>query len=158
MITATPVGGDRLAARFDAMPRALAASLAAEAARLGEELRDAVERNLSGAVLQRRSGRLARSIAVSAEPSGGRVAVSLAGDAPYAGVQEYGGTIPPREILPRSARALAFRWQGRLRFFARVELPPVRVPERSFLRSALDEMAPEIRAALTDAAVRAVTT
>lgn len=149
-------GGNVLAARLDAMPRALAAGLAQEAGRLSEELRAAVEHNLSGAVLQQRSGRLAGSIALAVAQSGGAVTATIDSDAPYAAIHEYGGTIPAREILPRNARALAFPWRGRARFFKRVGLPPVRMPERSFMRSALAEMAPEIRGALEAAMLRAV--
>jgi hypothetical protein len=58
--------------------------------------------------------------------------------------------------LPQSARALAFPWRGRQRFFKRVQLPAVAMPERSFMRSALDETAPEIRAALEAAAAEAM--
>lgn len=150
-------GLEALAGRLEAMPEKLAAALGEEAARLGEELRGAVERNLSGGVLQQRSGRLAGSIDVSVERSGAAVSATVGSDAPYAAIHEYGGVIPAHEILPRSARALAFPWQGRERFFKRVELPAVQMPERSFLRSALAEMAPEIRAALAAAVSRAVT-
>jgi phage gpG-like protein len=156
VITAAVVGADALAGRLEAMPRRLASALAQEASRLGEELRAAVERNLSGGVLQQRSGRLASSIAMSVALSGGAVRATLGSDVPYAAIHEYGGVIPAHQILPKSARALAFPWQGRGRLFRRVEMPPVRMPERSFLRSALAEMEPEIRAAMADAASRAV--
>lgn len=154
---ATIEGLEALAGRLEAMPATLAAALGEEAAWLGDELRAAVERNLSGGVLQQRSGRLAGSIDVSVERSGGAVSATVGTDVPYAGIHEYGGVIPAHEILPRSARALAFPWQGRERFFKRVELPAVQMPERSFLRSALAEMAPEIGAAMAAAVSRAVT-
>ena len=154
---ATIEGLDVLAARLEAMPGKLAAALGEEAARLGEELRAAVEQNLSGGVLQQRTGRLAGSIDVSVQRSGTGVSATVGSDVPYAAIHEYGGVIPAREILPTSARALAFPWQGRERFFKRVELPAVQMPERSFLRSALAAMAPEIRAAMAAAASRAVT-
>jgi len=154
---ATIEGLDALAGRLEAMPGKLAAALGEEAARLGEELRAAVERNLSGGVLQQRTGRLAASIDASVERSGAAVLATVGTDVPYAAIHEYGGVIPAHEILPKSARALAFPWQGRERFFKRIELPPVQMPERSFLRSALVEMAPEIRAAMAAAVNRAVT-
>jgi len=156
VIAASVIGGAALAARLDAMPRAIAANLAREATRLGDALRARVERNLSGAVLQRRSGRLAGSIDVSVEANGGAVGVTLGSDVPYAAIHEYGGLIPARTELPKSARALAFPWQGRVRFFRRVEVPPVQMPERSFLRSALAEMAPDIRAGLAGAVAGSV--
>lgn len=154
---ATIEGLDAVAERLDALPGKLTAALAVEAARLGQELRTAVERNLGGGVLQQRSGRLAASIDVSVERRGAAVSAAVGTDVPYAAIHEYGGVIPAREILPRSARALAFPWQGRGRFFKRIELPAVQMPERSFLRSALAQMAPDIRAALAAAVSRAVT-
>jgi phage gpG-like protein len=154
---ATIEGGDTLATRLEAMPDKLAVALREEAGRLGDELRATVVRNLSGGVLQQRTGRLAGSIDVSVEQNGAAVSAKLGTDVPYAAIHEYGGMIPAREILPQSARALAFPWQGRVRFFKRVELPPVQMPERSFLRSALAEMEPEIRSAMAAAVSRAVT-
>ncbi|HEY1794915.1 MAG TPA: HK97-gp10 family putative phage morphogenesis protein [Stellaceae bacterium] len=156
-MAATIEGLEALVGRLEAMPGKLTAALGDEAARLGEALRAAVERNLSGAVLQQRSGRLASSIDVSIERTGSAVSATVGSDVPYAAIHEYGGVIPAHEILPKSARALAFPWQGRERFFKRVELPAVQMPERSFMRSALAEMAPEIRAAMAAAANRAVT-
>jgi phage gpG-like protein len=157
MISVSTAGLDAEIGRLGALPQTLAARLAQEVERLGDVLRDRVERNLSGAVLQRRSGRLAGSIAVSVERAGAAVGASVTSDSPYAAIHEYGGTIPARTILPSSARALAFPWRGQQRFFRRVSLPAVTLPERSFMRRALDETAPEIRAAIADAALQAMT-
>jgi phage gpG-like protein len=151
------IGGlDALSGRLAALPQTLADRLAVEVERLGGVLRDRIERKLSGEVLQRRSGRLAESIAVSVERSGLSVSATISSDAPYAAIHEYGGTIPGRTILPQSARALAFPWHGQQRFFKRVTVPAVAMPERSFMRSALAEAAPEIRAALEAAISEAV--
>jgi len=119
-------------------------------------LRDRVERNLSGAVLQQRSGRLAASIAVDVERSGLAATATVSSGSPYAAIHEYGGVIPARTILPQNARALAFPWRGQQRFFKRVQLPAVTMPERSFMRAALDETAPELRAAIEAAANEAL--
>jgi phage gpG-like protein len=144
-------GADALAARLEKMPEAAKQRVVQEIDRLSQELRDRVQRKLSGEVLQRRSGRLAASIDVALTQSGGAIGASLSIDVEYAAIHEYGGTIGARRILPQSARALAFPWKGQQRFFTRVELPAVTMPERSFLRSALDEMTPAIRAAIENA-------
>ena len=154
-MTVTVEGIGALNARLDALPETIAARLAQELARLGDVLRDRVERNLSGGVLQRRSGRLVASIAVDVERTGLGASVSVSSDAPYAAIHEYGGTIPARTILPQSARVLAFPWRGQQRFFKRVSLPAVTMPERSFMRSALAEVEPEIEAAIAAAAAEA---
>lgn len=156
MISASTDTLDAEIGRLGALPQTLAARLGEEVARLGGVLRDRVERNLSGAVLQRRSGRLAASIAVDVERSGLAATATVSSDAPYAAIHEYGGTIPPRTILPQGARALAFPWRGQQRFFKRVQLPAVTMPERSFLRSALDDTAPELVAAIEAAASEAL--
>jgi phage gpG-like protein len=156
VIAASIDGLDPLTARLGALPQTLSERLAQEVERLAGVLRDCVERKLTGEVLRQRSGRLAASIAVDVERNGLAVAATIGSDAPYAAIHEYGGVIPAHEILPQSARALAFPWRGRQRFFKRVQLPAVAMPERSFLRSALDETAPEIRAAIAQAAVEAV--
>ncbi len=56
-----------------------------------------------------------------------------------------GGTIPPHEILPDKAKALAFLVGGKQTFAARVNLPAITMPERSYMRSSLAEMAEQIR-------------
>jgi phage gpG-like protein len=152
MIDVSVIGLDETAARFAALPQALGARLAQEVERLGGVLRDRVERKLSGEVLRQKSGRLAASIAVTVEPTAGGASATVSSDSPYAAIQEYGGAIPARTILPQSARALAFPWRGQQRFFKRVTVPAVTLPERSFMRSALAETAPEIRAAIEAAA------
>jgi phage gpG-like protein len=156
MINTSIRGLDTLTTRLNALPQTLAERLAQEVERLGDVLRDRVERNLSGAVLQQRSGRLAGSIAVNVERAGLGASLSVSSDAPYAAIHEYGGTVPAHTILPQSARALAFPWRGQQRFFKRVQLPAVMMPERSFMRSALDETTPEIQAAIQAAALEAV--
>ena len=152
MITVSADGLDALSARLGALPEMLAARLTQEIERIGGTLRDRVERNLSGAVLRQRSGRLAASIAVNVERVGIGARLSVSSDTPYAAIHEYGGTIPGRTILPRSARALSFPWRGQQRFFKRVSLPAVAMPERSFMRSALEATEAEINSAIAAAA------
>ena len=156
MIDLSLDGLDALTQRLDRLPRALGDRVAAAVERLGGVLRERVQRKLSGEVLQQKSGRLAASIAVDVERSGSAVSVTVGSDAPYAAIHEYGGTIPAHAILPQSARVLAFPWRGRQRFFKRVSLPAVTLPERSFLRSALAETEPEIGAAVAAAALEAI--
>ena len=156
MITASVTGLDALTDRLGALPDTLFQRLSQEIERLGGVLHDRVERNLSGAVLRQRSGRLAGSIAVDVTRAGLGATATVSSDAPYAAIHEYGGTIPAHTILPLNARVLAFPWRGQRRFFERVTLPAVTMPERSFMRSALDETMPEIRAAIEAASFEAV--
>ena len=148
-------GLDEASERLDGYPAELAAALASKAAELAAALADRVRSDkLAGGVLNVRSGALQASIAadVSADGEGVRATVGANGDVPYAAIQEYGGKTAAHEILPVKAQALAFMVGGALRFARKVEHPGSVIPERSYLRSTLDEMSDDIVAALADAA------
>jgi phage gpG-like protein len=148
-------GLDEAGAGLDALPGALAAALAAKAAELAAALADRVKtEKLAGGVLNVRSGALQASIVadVEADGDGASATVGSNGDVKYAAIQEYGGKTAAHEILPVKAQALAFVANGALRFARKVEHPGSVIPERSYLRSTLDEMSGEIVAALADAA------
>jgi phage gpG-like protein len=145
-------------ARLEAYPAALTAALDDKAAELAAALVDLVQNDkLSGAVLSIRSGALRDSIvaSVSADADGVAASVGSEGDVKYAAIQEYGGKTSAHEILPVKAQALAFVIDGVQHFARRVEHPGSLIPERSYLRSSLDDMQGEILAALADAAADA---
>ena len=58
--------------------------------------------------------------------------------------------------MPDKAKALAFLVGGKQAFAMRVNLPAIAMPERSYLRSSLAEMADEIRAGLSEAVVESL--
>ena len=105
------------------------------------------------------SGALLCSIIATIHDGGVDIAVRVTaggGDIKYAAVHEFGGTIPPHEIVPDKAKALAFAAGGKQVFAKRVNLPAVTMPERSYLRSSLAEMAGEIVEGLGEAVAEAV--
>lgn len=130
-----------------AMPERIRDALSAKATALAAELQAKIEQNLSGGVLDMKSGALAGSVAVTIEESSAGVSVRIATspDVKYAAIHEFGGTIPPHQIVPDKTKALAFLVGGKQVFATRVQLPAVTMPERSYMRSALAEMAAEIR-------------
>ncbi len=147
MLTLGLAGADALDARLGAFPAELLADLNAKAAMLAGALADKVKDDkLSGQVLNALSGDLRASIVSEASVDGDDVvgSVSSAGDVKYAAIQEYGGKTAAHEILPSKAEALAFIVGGALRFARRVEHPGSVIPERSYLRSSLEEMTDEI--------------
>jgi phage gpG-like protein len=158
MFALTLDGLEDASARLEAYPAALAAALDAKAAELAAALVDLVQNDkLSGAVLNLRSGALRDSIvaSISADAYGVVVSVDSVGDVKYAAIQEYGGKTSAHEILPVKAQALAFVAGGAQRFARRVEHPGSLIPERSYLRSSLDEMRDDILDALAEAAADA---
>ena len=159
MITAVLVGDRDLIARLNAMQPALQANLGRAMTRLWlAMIRKVQAEKLSGQVLKVRTGSLRSSISggqgVSRiEQSASSITAIVGTNIKYAGIHEFGGTQPARTIVPVKARALAFDWKGQQRFYRRVQRPAVKYPERSFLRSSLRDMEPQIRAEL-EAAVR----
>ena len=151
MLSLSLDGAEALQARLDAFPAALATGLAAKAQDLASALADKVKfEKLSGEVLNARSGALRDSISAEVASDDDEVSASVGsyGDVKYAAIQEYGGKTGAHEILPDKAKVLAFLVGGAMRFARRVEHPGSVIPERSYLRSSLEEMSDEILAAL----------
>lgn len=148
---------DRTSAPLAALPERLQAALSAKADELADALTAKVQQKLAGEALNPRTGALARSIVSTIEETATGVAVTIAsnGDVKYAAIHEFGGVIPPHQIVPDKARALAFAVDGKQVFARRVNLPAVTMPERSYLRSSLAEMAEEIRERLSGALAEA---
>ena len=109
---------------------------------------------LSGQVLHHRTGHLIDSVrleppqatvegqmVVGGVQSGGAIAT-------YAKIHEY-GTTDSYEIVPSTKKALAFLVNGRQVVVKRVLHPPF--PERSFMRSSLEDMRQTIVAGLQSA-------
>ena len=151
MITAVIVGDRELIARLNAMPDRMRSGLARAITRLGLDLQRRVMGKLGGPVLKVRTGSLRSSINLRVDQSAGAISASVGTNIKYAAIHEYGGQTAPHEILPKRGRALMFEFKGETRFFRRVHHPGSKIPERSFLRSALNEMRPEIEAGLREA-------
>jgi len=149
---------DDYSASLAGMPDRVRQALSSKATVLAVALEAKIQQKLSGGVLNMRSGALASSIIATVDESSADVAVRIgtSGDVKYAAIQEFGGTIPPHEIVPDKAKALAFVLGGKQVFAARVNLPAVTMPERSYLRSSLAEMAGEIRDELSGAVAEAM--
>ena len=150
-------GLDETSARFDAYPAALQAALGAKASELATALADLVKNKLSGAVLNTSSGTLRDSIAASVTADSDRVLASVGseGDVKYAAIQEYGGKTSAHEILPVKGDVLAFVAGDGQHFARRIEHPGSVIPERSYLRSSLEDMKDEILSALASTAAEA---
>ena len=159
MISAGLVGDRAALDRLRALPGAVNAGLARAIAKLGIALQSNVQQNkLSGQVLNVRSGALKSSIDVAVEHSGAGIIATVFTNLDYAAAQEYGfsGTVNVRASLrlikeafgrPIAAKAIGVGAHSR-----RMDLPA-----RSFLRSALADMAPDISAGVDDVLREAIT-
>jgi phage gpG-like protein len=106
-----------------------------------------VQQKVSGDVLQVRSGALLNSLRETGfSDSGDAISDGVTTDAAvkYARIQEYGGKIEAPEIAPVNARALAFEYGGKLVFAMKTAAHVIEIPEHSYMRSSLAEIAPSI--------------
>ena len=158
MITAKLSGDAAAVDRLRAMRADAVAGVARMVARLGLDLQSTVQQNkLAGQLLRVRSGKLRDSIAVRTEESGTTVTASVYSDLDYAAAQEYGffGTVGVRaglrQIQEAFGRPIVPKTIDVGAYDRRMDLP-----QRSFLRSALDDMAPEIEEQIADVLREAV--
>ncbi len=115
------------------------------------------EDKLTGQVLHNRTGTLRRSINQEMVIGAGKITAIVGTNVVYAGIHEYGGTIRPHLVEAKNAKFLRFMGRdGKWTFRKAVMIPEVHMPERSFLRSTLQEYADPYREAVLDAAVEAI--
>jgi phage gpG-like protein len=159
VIAAHIVGDGEVLARLRAIPDAVNNGIARAITKLGIDLQSKVQQDaLSGQVLAVRSGALKSSIDLRIDQSATAIAATIFSGSAYASAHEFGfaGTVDVRASLrnikeafgrPISERTIQVRAYRR-----RMDLP-----ERSFLRWAMEEMAPAIRDGV-EAALRDVLT
>jgi len=157
VITGYLVGDQQVIERLRTLPGAVNSGFLRAITRLGIELQREVQQDkLSGQVLRSRTGSLRSSIDLSVDRGGNSITATVFSDSSYAGAQEYGfaGAVSVRASLRRIreafGRPIAEKTINVRSYDRRMDLP-----ERSFLRSALDDMEPtirgEVQAALTEA-------
>jgi phage gpG-like protein len=136
--------------RLQSLPERIAARLGATMESLGDQLRDLVQDKMQSSRLQTRSGRLAQAIDVEADDASVVAGIDSAA-APYAAIQEQGGTTRAHIIETLNARALRFELGGKPFFARRVQHPRSVIPAHSFLGAALADLQPIATSAIADA-------
>jgi len=125
--------------------------------RAGDLVLTRAKEKLSGEVLRNRTGQLRRSINQRFRDSGTRIETQVGTNVKYAAIHEYGFDGP--ETVKAHARKISHAF-GRtiaptvvqVRSFER----RVRMPERSFLRSSLNELRPQIEATIRQRVIAAL--
>jgi phage gpG-like protein len=152
VITVQLIGDNRPVAKLEAMPGRVHDGLARAVPRLGFELQHKVRADTPwGQVLKVRTGSLRSSINMQLEGSATEVAATIGTNIQYARRHEYGHSWL---VEAKSVKPLRFTVGDQTMFRRRVTHPPL--PERSFLRSALAEMAPSIAEGLHEAVAEAI--
>jgi phage gpG-like protein len=140
-------------ARLDVLPDQLRAALTEKVQALASALyAQVVGVNLSGSILNARSGALRDSIQIEVQAQDARIDAKIFsdGDVPYAAILEFGGKTAAHEILPDKTRALAFLTNGKQVFARRIQHPGSTFAARSYLGGALDDASGEIVATLRE--------
>lgn len=144
------IDDSRLKSRVDGWPSKLRKAVFDEVTRLAIMVQSFVKSpNLSGLVLHNRTGNLRRSINQEVTQSGNRTEAVVGTNVEYAAAHEYGfnGNVTVKAHL----RVIKQAWGKQIaaktvnvRAFTRAQ----RTPERSFLRSALARLRPQITGGL----------
>jgi hypothetical protein len=153
-------GQEALIARFKRAPEALLSNLKQELLNLAFDMRDE-----AAAATNPKSGKLGDSISARITQGGSSVGISLESDnVDYARIQEQGGELPGRVILPNSAKTLAFMWAGGgngglagdMSFFAAVAWPGASIPAKHFILNTLKRNRYNFTAAVQHAVDKAI--
>lgn len=148
MLQAAIIGEKHTIDRINASVPTIRAQLRREIERLAIKLLTHVKSDkLSGQVLNVRTGRLRRSINERVEDKNGDITGFVGTNVEYARIHEFGwrGTVTVKEHL---------RLINGKSSIVRSHTRNVKIQERSFLRSALADMASEIREGIRVAAVQ----
>ena len=154
MITVKITKGADLGKKFkDFIPK-IQSGVQKEIMRLALKMTRVVMGKLNGDVLKVRTGRLRRSIHPEWEFRAGYSGATVGTNVEYAGINEYGGIIQSKERMQKmyfktgrdGTVGSKFVKKSKSNFVQEAprKAHEIHMPERSFLRSALREMNPEI--------------
>lgn len=145
MITGYLLGDKETVAKLQALYPNVRGRLTQTIGHLALELARHVKQDkLSGQVLRNRTGRLRRSITTRVQTSATAVIGTVGTNVEYAAAHEFGfhGIVTVREHLRRAKAGM---------FQVRAHSRRVNLPERSFLRSALRDLTPQIKDEISQA-------
>ena len=157
MVIAELIGVEKVIGTLNAMPGRAVAAIRVAMERQAIALTGYVQaEKLTGQVLKVQTGKLRRSITYKMEDSGSNITAMVGTNTEYARIHELGGQTRAHFITPKNSKVLAFMMGGNQVFAKWVAHPGSKMPERSFLRSALSDRGPSIREALADAMRKAI--
>jgi phage gpG-like protein len=155
MITAKITKGEDLGKKFrDSIPN-IESGVQKEIMRLALKMTGSVMNKLSGDILKVRTGRLRRSIHPEWDFKPGHMGATVGTNVEYAAIHEYGfkGTVQVKSFQREMTKAFG-RPIAPKQVTVSAHSRNINMPERSFLRSALKEMRPEIIEGLKNAVAK----
>lgn len=172
-LTCNVIGVEALAGKFNASIPAVQSSVAATMLKAAIMVQRLAKQKVSGEVLNVVSNKLRTSISAEVVTTGGVIVGIVGSNVKYAAIHEYGfaGKISVSAHVRRSVRQMKSARRNKLgnetsgsklkgkgtgvinvRSFERT----VNYPERSFIRSSLKELTPEIRAMVSKATIKTI--
>lgn len=104
-----------------------------------------------------KTGRLRGSLRATAAVVQGQTITSAIGtNVKYAGIHEFGGTIPAYVITARNKKSLRFVIGGKVLFRKSVNHPATEIPARAPIFRGIEDRAEQVGAALSGAALKAL--
>lgn len=159
MLNVEFIGGDAIAAVLKAYSDGVQSAVEQSIGRSVLKLqREVMQNRLSGQVLNVRTGNLRRSIHQQVTSSGGLVVGEVNTNVRYGVAHEYGfaGTVNVKASMRQIRQAFGRPLKSPRYVQIRAHTRNVKLPERSFLRSALRDMKPDIEADLQKSIERAL--
>ncbi len=154
IITGKVVGSEKVVLKFRNAPARIMDAVRRTVYALGFELERIVKNDtLSGQVLHRRSGDLARSVNTKRSGNATMARASVGTNKVYGRAWQLGFHLPERVIEPKTAQSLF--WPGALHPVRSVRQPARDVAARPFLTIALDRIRPKVGPTIRNAAVLA---
>lgn len=159
MISSRVIGVDAVAKKLAALPDHIKdevkRSLVGVCLKLVAKIKS---EKLSGQVLNVKTGTLRRSISYQVVDNANELTAQVGSNVAYAAAHEYGfhGTVSVREHLREIKQAFGKSLKEPKTVMVRAHSMRMNIPERSFLRSAIEEMAPEIQQQIAAAVQRGI--
>lgn len=159
MLNTSISGADALAKKLSKLPQDIRSEVKASMTRLCLKLVAKVKSDkLSGQVLKVRTGTLRRSVSYRVVDTPTELAGYVGTNVKYAAAHEYGfaGTVTIREHLRTVKQAFGKSLKEPTVATVRSHSRKVNLPERSFIRSAIRDMEPEIQSEIIAAIGRGI--
>lgn len=152
MIRLSLIGDEDVRERLGAIPAAAGPIMIRAVSDFADRVRAKAEENLSGRLLNTRTGRLRDSLATEVTSDGSQIAAFIRAGAPYAAFQEFGftGVESVRAYLRRQSEAFGRKVAPRS-VQVRAHERHVDYQGRAYLRTALAETVPNLKDTLSSA-------
>lgn len=143
---------DHASLKLKAIPDEVRKRLRVVLVRISQELADQIRSNISGPILNVRTGKLLASIRTELYETPSGIWARVYTTEVYAAMLEWGGQTRPHVIYPVNAAALHFFASGGAEVFAmKVNHPGSKIPAFAYMRTSLQQITDRAMGEMVDA-------